>query len=49
MLTSNSNKTDLDELDEALLVFLVYIDCTGYGFFDNIMRCWCMALGRKMG
>lgn len=35
MLTSNSNKTDLDELDEALLVFLVYIDCTGYGFFDK--------------
>ena len=35
MLTSNSNKTDLDELDEALLVFLIYIDCTGYGFFDK--------------
>lgn len=35
MLTSNSNKVDLDELDEALLVFLVYIDCTGYGFFDK--------------
>lgn len=35
MLTSNSNKTDLDELDEALLVFLVYIDCTGYGFFNK--------------
>lgn len=35
MLTSNSNKTDLDKLDEALLVFLVYIDCTGYGFFDK--------------
>lgn len=35
MLTSNSNKTDLDELDEALLVFLVYIDCIGYGFFDK--------------
>lgn len=37
MLTSNSNKTDLDELDEALLVFLVYIDCTGYGFFDKFV------------
>ena len=35
MLTSNSNKVDLDELDEALLVFLVYIDCAGYGFFDK--------------
>lgn len=35
MLTSNSNKVDLDELDEALLVFLVYIDCTGYGFFNK--------------
>lgn len=35
MLTSNSNKNDLDELDEALLVFLVYINCTGYGFFDK--------------
>lgn len=35
MLTSNSNKVDLDELDEALLVFLVYIYCTGYGFFDK--------------
>ena len=35
MLTSNSNKVDLDELDEALLVFLVYIDCTGYEFFDK--------------
>lgn len=35
MLTSNSNKIDLDELDEALLVFLVYINCTGYGFFDK--------------
>ena len=35
MLTSNSNKVDLDELDEALLIFLVYIDCTGYGFFDK--------------
>ena len=35
MLTSNSNKTNLDELDEALLVFLIYIDCTGYGFFDK--------------
>lgn len=35
MLTSNSNKVNLDELDEALLVFLVYIDCTGYGFFDK--------------
>ena len=34
-LTSNSNKVDLDELDEALLVFLVYIDCTGYGFFNK--------------
>lgn len=35
ILTSNSNKIDLDELDEALLVFLVYINCTGYGFFDK--------------
>lgn len=33
MLTSNSNKINLDELDEALLTFLVYINCTGYGFF----------------
>lgn len=35
MLTSNSNKTDLDELDEALLIFLIYVNCTGYGFFDK--------------
>ena len=35
MLKSNSNKVDLDELDEALLVFLIYIDCTGYGFFNK--------------
>ena len=35
MLKSNSNKIELDELDEALLVFLVYINCTGYGFFDK--------------
>ena len=35
ILTANSNKTDLDELDECLLEFLRFIKCTNYGFFHK--------------